>query len=101
MSELANSDETNINELSTNGSAIEERVTKLTTLPAKHGINEMSNTTTTHGNTKYHTPCFFNTFNSIIDHYYSSVEPFENSGCGKIWRNHLTSSERKRFQRMQ
>ena len=93
--ELANSDETDVNELSNNVSAIEGTVTKLTRLPAKRGIHKISNTTP--GNTKYHIPCSFDTFNSIIDHYYNDVEPLEISGCGTTWRKYLTNSERNLF----
>lgn len=44
-------------------------------------------------------PCSFDTFKSILIHYYEVVLPLESSGCANKWRNHLNKGEKKRFQR--
>ena len=77
--EIANSDNTDVNELSTQVSTIKEQGTTLTTLAAKCGINEIGNTTP--GNTKCEIP--FHTFRRIIDHYYNDIKSYQKSGCGK------------------
>ena len=81
------------------GCPIEKKVTtSIINLPAKRSIDEISKING--DDQKYKIPDSFHSFNSIIDHYYNDVEPYEKAGHGHKWRTHLTKAEKRRFTRM-
>ena len=91
---LVNSEDNDVKEIS----LIKEPNSQLTTLPVKQVSNEISDSTTKP--THYSIPSVCNAFGSLVYHYYDDAEECEIFGDGTIWRNHLSSKENKRFQRM-
>ena len=43
----------------------------------------------------YQIPESFHTFDELINHYYTEVDPYEKEGYGNKWRRHLTKAGKK------